>query len=81
METPDKNGYTKDGKIAGDYIAAGRDPNLPRTTPQQIEAAIRGITFTKVYDCGCSASGGPQIPDYCPQHGTYAGLEEVLRER
>lgn len=23
-------GYTKDGNVSGDYIAAGRDPDLPR---------------------------------------------------
>jgi hypothetical protein len=40
METPDKNGYTKDGKVAGDYILAGRDPNLPRQSDQQIADAI-----------------------------------------
>lgn len=29
-----------------------------------------GRTWKKVYDCGCSASGGIGIPDYCSEHGT-----------
>ena len=33
---------------------------------------MRGIgrACGKIYDCGCSATGGPNLPDYCPQHGT-----------
>ena len=32
----DKNGWTKTGEVAGDYIAAGRDPDLPRITTEEI---------------------------------------------
>lgn len=35
-----KNGRTKTGGIASDYIEAGRDPDLPRPTPRGISAAI-----------------------------------------
>jgi len=30
----------------------------------------KGETWTKIYDCGCQASGGKGIPDYCSEHGT-----------
>jgi hypothetical protein len=27
------------------------------------------MTVTKTYPCGCSATGAPSIPNYCPDHG------------
>ena len=38
-------------------------PNVPPSPP-------KGDTWTKTYDCGCQASGGKGIHDYCPEHGT-----------
>jgi hypothetical protein len=42
------------------------DIPLPITPP----IPPKGVTFTEIYDCKCSASGGPDLPDYCPEHGT-----------
>lgn len=28
-----------------------------------------GETWGKIYDCGCKAYGGKELPDYCPEHG------------
>ncbi len=35
------NGFTTDGKVAGDYSAAGRDPNRPRQHPDEIMKIIK----------------------------------------
>jgi len=42
--------------------------NLPEAP--QPPTPPKGETWTKVYDCGCSASGGKDLPDYCAEHGT-----------
>ncbi len=34
-------GLAKDGSIAGDYLAAGRDPSLKRPTMEDIEEVLR----------------------------------------
>ncbi len=34
------DGFTVDGKIAGDYLASGRDPKLPRQTSAHIAKVI-----------------------------------------
>jgi len=34
------NGFNPDGSIAGDYLAAGRNPNLPRQTMEEIEGHL-----------------------------------------
>lgn len=44
--------------------------NQPSTLPEVPHTHPTGKTWTKIYDCGCQASGGPGIPDYCAQHGT-----------
>ncbi len=41
------NGFTKDGKVAGDYLAAGADPRRPRTTNQDIETALKRLGIPK----------------------------------
>ncbi len=42
---------------------AGRAEPPPSEPPQE-------NTMTKTYKCGCSASGSPDLPDYCPTHGS-----------
>jgi hypothetical protein len=37
------NGWTKDGEVADDYKEAGRDPDLPRQSPAQIEQALKKL--------------------------------------
>lgn len=41
----------------------------------------RGVTWEKVYDCGCRCAGGPTLPDYCPEHGTPEAVEMAKEER
>ena len=33
-----------------------------------MNAVIEQVTYR--YTCGCSATGGPLLPTYCPEHGT-----------
>ena len=36
-------GFTKDGRVAGDYLASGRDPHLPRQSPQEIAQILKAV--------------------------------------
>lgn len=42
--------------------------DLPQTP--SVPVPPTGETWTKTYDCGCSASGGKELPDYCGEHGS-----------
>jgi len=35
-----ENGWTKDGQVARDYLDAGRDPDLPRPTMEDIQNSL-----------------------------------------
>ena len=39
-----ENGFTKDGDVAGDYLEAGRNPNLPRQLPCDVEESVAAST-------------------------------------
>lgn len=41
------NGFDKDGSISGDYLEAGRDPELPRQTAREVDLAIRSLLEEK----------------------------------
>jgi hypothetical protein len=38
------NGFTRDGQIAGDYLAAGRDPSLPRHAPEHVSRVVEKLS-------------------------------------
>ena len=46
-----KDGFTADGSVAGDYLAAGRDPWLPRKTAAEIQAAIENLPEAQGFKC------------------------------
>jgi hypothetical protein len=52
---------------AGSPIRTDRIPQPSAQTPAPPNPAT-GEVWTKIYDCGCSLSGGKDLPDYCPQH-------------
>ena len=35
------------------------------------------MTITKQYPCGCSATGEPNIPNYCPEHDSFQSRENL----
>ncbi len=43
------------------------DPKEPQSSapPHPLTGAVWG----KIYDCGCKAYGGKDLPDYCSNHG------------
>ena len=44
--------------------------NNETPSPLCAQSLPTGTTWSKTYDCGCVVSGGPGLPDYCPEHGT-----------
>lgn len=51
------NGYTKDGDIAGDYLEAGRDPNLPRQKPEDIAKVLGARSVRRPTRAGTAPEG------------------------
>lgn len=56
-------------RLAKERIALARAGGPPKTDEAKPNYGI--LWTTREYPCGCTAYGSGDVPNYCPEHGTY----------